>query len=338
MAADPLISIIIPFYKTDTDKLSRCINSVLSQTYQNFEALIVDDGSGDSYSMILGKVQSLDTRIRIYRKKDNMGLSAARNYGLLISKGKYILFIDSDDLLNSSSLQNMYLSLLNTGSDMVIGELKIINDYNKANYLTTNEIDLEVIDGLNGLERLITNTGFGSTACGRLASKTLWLSNGMSPFKEGVLHEDLASMWKIIMNCHQVCLLKGEYYYYYQGGESNIHQKKVSIKFCQDYYNGLRDRNTYLGKKLPLLKSAIGFSYLTNIPLIYMYTTESEIPKKLQPLRNELISMYRKVYSSGIQYPNIRFKNKIKFILFKWCPSLYSTIYKRIRKFNGYRL
>ncbi len=332
MNIEPLVSIVVPYYKTREDIISCCIKSVISQTYNNIEILIIDDGSGDEYSQIINNLKNFDERINIIRKETNGGLSAARNTGLLLSKGEYVLFVDSDDLINCSTLQNMILLISESKTDMVIGELKVITDYGTANYLKKNNVYFENIDGIEALEKLVTNRGFGSTACGRLASRNLWLSNGDKPFIEGILHEDLASMWKIVKNCQRITFLMGDYYYYFQGGESDIHKHKASIKFCEDFYSALTFRNEHLRKELPSLNEAIDYSYLVYIPLIYMYIIDSENPIKLQPLKNRIQRQYHDSYKNGNNYKKIRIKNKIKFVVFKWFPLGYVRLYMTIRK------
>lgn len=89
------ISIIIPVYNV-LDFISECVNSVLNQTYKNFEILLVDDGSTDGSSQLCDEFGNKDNRIRVYHKK-NGGLSDARNYGICRATGDYIIFLDSDD-------------------------------------------------------------------------------------------------------------------------------------------------------------------------------------------------------------------------------------------------
>ena len=94
----PKISIIVPVYKVEK-VLSRCINSILSQVYTNFEVLLIDDGSPDKSGQICDDYAKLDTRIRVFHQS-NKGVSAARNKGLKEAIGEYVLFVDSDDCFN----------------------------------------------------------------------------------------------------------------------------------------------------------------------------------------------------------------------------------------------
>lgn len=113
----PKVSIIIPIYKVEAF-LPDCLDSVLAQTFQDWEALCIDDGSPDNCGKILEKYAKKDERIRIITQK-NKGLSLARNSGLKVACGKYLCFLDSDDALAPTFLEKMYHQIESTHSDVV---------------------------------------------------------------------------------------------------------------------------------------------------------------------------------------------------------------------------
>ena len=92
-----MISIIVPVYNTEK-YLHRCIDSVLAQTYQDFELLLIDDGSKDSSGAICDEYAAQDTRVRVFHK-ENGGVSSARNVGLDLAQGEWVTFVDSDDYI-----------------------------------------------------------------------------------------------------------------------------------------------------------------------------------------------------------------------------------------------
>lgn len=116
-----MLSIIIPVYKTETGVLERCFNSIIGQSYTNYEVIIVNDGSEqpnlDSY---LQSVSLKDNRFRIINQ-NNRGVSAARNRAIEESKGEYITFVDSDDCLEKNALQSMLCNMEKYDADIVIG-------------------------------------------------------------------------------------------------------------------------------------------------------------------------------------------------------------------------
>lgn len=116
----PEISIIVPVFNAKA-YIEKCITSILSQTFHNFELIIVDDGSNDGTSEICDSFS--DKRIRVIHQT-NHGVSAARNYGLQHAKGAYILFVDADDTIRDNMLNLMYTSARKTDSDIVLCGLK----------------------------------------------------------------------------------------------------------------------------------------------------------------------------------------------------------------------
>lgn len=126
----PLISVIVPVYNTEK-YLDQCIQSVLAQTYTNWELLLIDDGSTDSSGAICDKYAAQDSRIRVFHK-ENGGVSSARNLGLDNAKGEWITFVDSDDWVNA----NLYTRLLHDSSGLLI-----VGAYKKASqmYILPNE-------------------------------------------------------------------------------------------------------------------------------------------------------------------------------------------------------
>lgn len=111
-----LISIIVPVYNVEK-YLSECIDSILAQTYENFELILVDDGSPDNSGKICDEYEEKDKRIKVIHK-ENGGVSSARNTGLDNAKGEYITFIDSDDVVDKQYLELMHQKLTETNSDM----------------------------------------------------------------------------------------------------------------------------------------------------------------------------------------------------------------------------
>lgn len=170
-----LISVIIPVYNAETT-ISKCIESVLCQTYHNFEIILVDDGSTDSSGNICKEYSEKDSRIR-YIKKENGGVSSARNLGIDEAKGEYITFVDSDDWIEKDALNNLISSAVESEADYIIPRsrgvfCKANGDFEKYVY---NEDDFDLIvsedDIGNEFEKLRKSWALYST-CGRLYRKS----------------------------------------------------------------------------------------------------------------------------------------------------------------------
>ena len=120
-----MISIIVPVYKVEK-YLDRCIESVLAQTYTDFELILVDDGSPDNCPAMCDAWAEKDSRIRVIHKP-NGGLSSARNAGLDIMKGEYVTFIDSDDTVLPNYLERLLTALTVNSADVSVCSLKRAN-------------------------------------------------------------------------------------------------------------------------------------------------------------------------------------------------------------------
>lgn len=112
-----LVSIIVPVYNAERF-LKECIQSVILQTYKNIELLLIDDGSTDKSSKICSSFVAADCRVH-YHKFENSGVSSARNNGLLLAKGEYICFIDSDDVIENDYIETLYDEMRNDSVDIV---------------------------------------------------------------------------------------------------------------------------------------------------------------------------------------------------------------------------
>ena len=118
----PKISIIVPIYNVEK-YLDKCVNSILSQTFSDFELILVDDGSPDNCGRMCDDWAQRDSRIVVYHKQ-NGGISDTRNYGIDRAKGEYLTFIDPDDYIESTYLEYLYIQAMNNAADkgcLVIG-------------------------------------------------------------------------------------------------------------------------------------------------------------------------------------------------------------------------
>lgn len=114
-----MVSVIIPVYNTERNKLHKCIESILSQTYSNFEIIVIDDGSNKEWYENCEKLKKLDSRICVYHY-ENCGVSSARNHGIDIAQGKYLFFCDADDYVEDTMLESMRNNLESEKVDLLI--------------------------------------------------------------------------------------------------------------------------------------------------------------------------------------------------------------------------
>lgn len=335
--AKELVSIVVPFFRTEYTKFQCCIKSLIKQSYEKLEIVVVDDGSGDEYSDVLTTIGNLDCRIIVYKMDKNSGLSAARNFGLSVSKGEYVIFVDSDDVLNSYAIESLYYHIVNSECDMAIGGLSVVSGYSLLDSDKKPISNVVVMDNIEALKRLLANNGFGSTACGRLAKKTVWEKEG-KPFIEGVLHEDLASMWNVIYNCNKIVWCKGSYYYYYQGNSSSIHKKNVTAKFVKDFFDAMNNRNKKLAEICPILSCDIANSYIILCPQIFIYASICEDKSVGLFYSKDSVSLFKKNYSKANEIVGLSLKQRAQRLLFYISPGLFKLFYIISRKISKRRI
>ena len=205
----PLITIIIPIYNVEK-YLTRCVDSVLQQTYTNLEIILVDDGSPDNCGRICNEYAELDPRIRVIHKT-NGGVSSARNAGLDIMTGEYLMFVDSDDYIALDCVEYLFGLIKRFSAQISIG-----------NYVETRGGEYEfkqalesvgLISGRKAIERQFgRKTVQYVSPWAKLYVRSLF--TGLR-FPEGLLHEDEGIMYRLFYDCDQIAVSQRDVYAYY---------------------------------------------------------------------------------------------------------------------------
>lgn len=238
-----LISVIVPVYNVQK-YLEKCIESILSQTYKNIEIILIDDGSTDNSGKICDECVERDSRIRVIHQK-NKGLSAARNRGIECSKGKYIVFIDSDDYIHNRMIEILYQAIIENHAELAICDFKYVYEYNKDEKEIVSPIQNEVLNNNEVIEKLFEkNAWYYIVAWNKLYKKELWDN---IRFPVGYIHEDEAVIHHILIKCKKVVTVKQKLYYYRQIINSITHTKNAKRT---DWYFALADRLVFLERKV----------------------------------------------------------------------------------------
>ena len=203
-----LISVIVPVYNVEK-YLGRCIDSILNQTYKNLEIILVDDGSTDSSGKLCDDSKEKDTRLRVIHKV-NGGLSSARNSGLNVMTGEYVMFVDSDDYISADCVESLYNLILKSKSRIAIGNYEMTDS---SQYLFPRA--QENIQQISGVEAL--NTVQYVSAWAKLYEAKLFKK---LRFPEGCLHEDEGTTYKALYYSDSVVVSDGAVYAYFYNPES----------------------------------------------------------------------------------------------------------------------
>ena len=212
----PKISVIVPVYNTEKH-LKRCLDSILNQTYQNFEVIIVNDGSTDDSQKIIDEyTKKYSEKIRsIY--KENGGLSSARNCGIKCAAGDYIAFVDSDDYIAINLFEKL-LPYVERDIDLI--KFKIIKVDEKYNEVEkVNGPIFGEVTGEQGFNLLVFNDVLLEPACIYLYKKTMFDSNNLE-FLENTYHEDFGLIPIVLLNAKNMVSTECYGYYYVQANNS----------------------------------------------------------------------------------------------------------------------
>ncbi len=226
------ISVIVPIYRVEK-YLDECILSIREQTYRDLEIILVNDGSPDSCGNICKKHASEDSRITVI-DKENGGLSDARNAGLLVSTGEYIYFVDSDDRLTKTSVEEMYRFATENSADMVIGGFERFSDETDKVFFSTEAEGLyvKVMDQAQLVEDFYRD---GCQAWAVLYSRKI--HEGIL-FPKGEINEDEAIVFHIMERVKTAVVTNRVVYSYRNRSESITTEefspkKLVWVKHCE---------------------------------------------------------------------------------------------------------
>lgn len=210
IAEAPLISVIIPVYNVE-QYLRECLDSVLAQTYSNYEVLLIDDGSTDSSFDICCEYCDKDKRFKVYQK-ENGGASSARNYGLDCAAGEYLYFLDSDDYLKPIALEKMVSCACQHQADLVFIEGETINEqgaqvtgkYRFHHQYSPSAPYLLMKEMMNHKEFYVGTPFF-------FIKKEVFEKNQLR-FKEGIISEDMIMAYQLFSLANQGAHIHEELY------------------------------------------------------------------------------------------------------------------------------
>ncbi|MEG2514658.1 MAG: glycosyltransferase [Bacteroidaceae bacterium] len=221
--SNPLLSIIVPVYNVEL-YVSKCIESILSQEFENFELILVNDGSTDASLSVCQKYAALDKRIKIITQ-NNMGLSGARNTGLANIKGNFVGFVDSDDWIEATMYNNLISSCIEESADIACCGRKLVYSATSIKELLA-ATSRSVWTAKEGLARLFTWDGIDSSACDKVFRARLFAD---VRYPEGALHEDIMVMYRLI-SCATTIAHTGTCEYNYRQRPGSITRSKFDTR------------------------------------------------------------------------------------------------------------
>ncbi|MDE7092271.1 MAG: glycosyltransferase [Muribaculaceae bacterium] len=203
---NPVVSIIMPV-KDGQQFVAQAIESVLAQTYSDFELIIVNDGSTDLTAIIIDQYASIDNRIKLINLEDNYGVSVARNKGIELAIGRHISFIDSDDILAPHAIERLLNTVETFGADIVLANYtSSLKELGKGENTSELLTPAEVIGKM-----LYQDNGFDSAPFAKLFDSKFFTN---SRFEVGIRYEDLLLLPEIYQKANKIVKIDDNLYYY----------------------------------------------------------------------------------------------------------------------------
>lgn len=270
----PLISVIVPVYKVEP-YLNKCVNSLLAQTYENLEIILVDDGSPDSCPQMCDEFARNNPNVSVIHK-ENGGLSLARNLGVEKCMGEFVAFVDSDDYVEPRYISDMWDMLNGYNADLAV--TRVQREYeNEKREVAPYTFDSPLLTGEEALFATYFTQRLGWHSVGKLYRKELLLHN---PFPVGY-YEDFAVIYKILLSCDRVAV--GDYIdnYHYVCRENSILNQKLTEKHYR-IFDVCKEMCDFLAARFPeekafpvvLYKSAV-------VQLLNVTSVDKESYRKL---------------------------------------------------------
>jgi len=220
------ISIIVPVYNVEP-YLMKCVNSILNQTLENIEIILVNDGSKDKSGDICDEYKKKDNRVVVIHK-ENGGLSSARNAGLEIAAGELIGFIDGDDWIETDYFEILYDGIKNHNADISVMHLTKVANHEKIEFKTKRKEEWVEFTCYKAMESFFADDFIGYSACNKLYRSNLF--EGIK-YPEGMLMEDKATTYKLIHKTNLVVVNLSEKYHYYLRSDGIMQSKFNRKKF-----------------------------------------------------------------------------------------------------------
>lgn len=237
------LSIIVPIYNVEK-YIDKCLDSIVSQTFLDYEVILVNDGSSDSSLQIAeGYRKKYPNLIKIYSKV-NGGLSDARNYGINFANGEFLAFIDSDDFLDKTMFEKMFYVQEKYNSDIVACDMYYV--YEDGTSVVSSAGEFLVENPKENLEILDIN----NSACNKIFRKKLF---DTIKFPIGKWYEDLATIPQVIYESNSISHLNEPLYYYLQRSGSIAHTKNIKMFDIYWAIDSVRNYFVNIERVLPII-------------------------------------------------------------------------------------
>jgi glycosyltransferase involved in cell wall biosynthesis len=243
MTEEEKISVIVPIYM-GAPWLRRCVASIQNQSYTNTEIILVDDGSPDESGEICDELQKTDSRIKVVHK-ENGGLSDARNAGIAVAEGEYIMYVDEDDYIHPDTLKIMHEVIGSTGADIAVFDFEMIPDKLVESFPVIEKVKEPVCyEGQDIMNQLWYKNLRTVVAWDKIYRKSVY---DHTRYIKGRIHDDESAIHYILGQCKKTAYVDEKLYYYVQREGSITAKRKWT--YYADTFQAYEERLAYLTER-----------------------------------------------------------------------------------------
>ena len=316
-----LISVVVPIYNVEK-YLTKCIDSIINQTYKNLEIILVDDGSPDNCGKICDEYKKKDNRIKVIHKK-NGGLSDARNEGIKIATGKYIGFIDSDDFVSKDMYKKLYDSIKKYDAEISVCSRNILYENGKVVPYCINDGRVIVMDSTEALKKIFGFRDFDMAAWDKLYSIKLF---NKIKYPVGRINEDYYVTPLLFSKANRIVYIRESLYNYLRRENSitstktikfdSIYASNFIVKYYEKNYNSI----------LYIAKTAQTFAYIgiVNKFIECKLMIDKKFLKKAQ--KNAMMN-----FKSILKNNNVNIIKRFQVLIFCISFNLYKLVFNIVK-------
>ncbi len=256
------VSVLVPIYNAEK-YIQRCLDSIINQTYENIEIILIEDGSKDNSLKIIKEYKKKDKRIKIFPIENN-GVADARNKAVENATGEFLTFVDSDDFIEKDYIETLYTNLKKYNADIAVCNcINIIEETGEKSHKSFGINTVKEYNKIEAVESLFYYNFLRHSPWGKLYKKEVW--NNIR-FPLGKNYEDLAILYKLFLNSNKVIYIPEEKYNYIIRQGSIVHNeiRKSDIEAIIEYSQKiLEDITKNYPKLIPAAEYLIGYLSLS---------------------------------------------------------------------------
>ncbi|KXU16649.1 Beta-1,3-glucosyltransferase [Streptococcus oralis] len=312
MRQEVLLTVVIPVYNVER-YLKRCIESILIQEWENYDILLVDDGSTDHSPQICDDYVKAYDFISVIHK-ENGGLSEARNTGISNAKGEYVYFPDSDDWIEPDTfialaevLKSQKFDIISFNREFVKGEKDVI---------VSDSLVTQVFEGKDAFVQMLKHSYITGFANDKIYRKSLFIDNNIL-FPKGKYYEDLGTNYKLFLSAKRIYATNQKYYHYLIDNPDSITQSWNKKKFS-DMFGFYKDVFYSEFVRSQLNKEELQMSqlyYVNGLVHILASLYKSKLDKKYMDITNEV---KQELLKNSVSLSQMKDQpNKLKYLLFR---------------------